>query len=152
MIIPLPFAPLPSCITITCSKPFSQNNHFIKSSIPRFILLRNAKTSALLCTATNGRSENSNSLDFDIDITEEDQVIENDDYGGFSPRGMETKDIFDGHEGQGDDGDDRRYSGGGPYRGAEEKDFDRNPEFAEILGGFLDDPQKAQSRVSNTMY
>ncbi|XP_045832589.1 uncharacterized protein LOC123923885 isoform X2 [Trifolium pratense] len=147
MIISLPFAPLPSCITITCSKPFSQNNHLIKSSIPPFLLLRNAKTSTFLCSATSGRSENPNSLDFDIDITEEDQVIEDDDYGGFSTQGMETKDIFDV-----DEVDGRRYSGGGPYKGGEEeKDFDRNPEFAEILNGFLDDPQKARSRVEERL-
>ncbi|GAU30781.1 hypothetical protein TSUD_355070, partial [Trifolium subterraneum] len=96
--------------------------------------------------AKSGRSENSNSLDVDIDITEEDRVIENDDYGGFSAQGTETKDIFDV-----DDVDSRRYSGGGPYKGGEEKDFDRNPEFAEILGDFLDDPQKAQSRVEERL-
>lgn len=28
-----------------------------------------------------------------------------------------------------------------------EKDYDRDPEFAEILGTCVDDPQKAQSRV-----
>lgn len=33
-------------------------------------------------------------------------------------------------------------------RGEEEKDYDRDPEFAEILGNVLDDPQKAQSKVS----
>lgn len=90
-------------------------------------------------------------MDFDIDINEEDQVLENDDYGGFSAQGMETNDIIDVDEGR-DDGDGRRYSGGGPYKGRDEKDFDRNPEFAEILGGYLDDPEKAQSRVSNIIY
>lgn len=33
-------------------------------------------------------------------------------------------------------------------RGEEEKDYDRDPEFAEILGSVLDDPQKARSKVS----
>lgn len=150
MIISHPFTPFPSCITITCSKPFSHNNHFIKSYIPPFLLLRNARSSTLLCSARSGRNENSNSLDFDIDINEEDQVLENDDYGGFSAQGMEANDIIDVDEGQ-DDGDGRRYSGGGPYKGRDGKDFDRNPEFAEILGGYLDDPEKAQSRMEERL-
>ena len=31
----------------------------------------------------------------------------------------------------------------------DDKDYDKDPEFAEILGSCLDDPQKAQSRVSS---
>ena len=35
------------------------------------------------------------------------------------------------------------------FRGREgEKDYDRDPEFAEILGSCLDDPQKARSKVT----
>lgn len=37
----------------------------------------------------------------------------------------------------------------GRSRGGEDgKDFDKDPEFAEILGSCLDDPQKARSKVS----
>lgn len=152
MIISHPFAPLPSCITITsCSKPFSHNNRFIKSSIPPFLLLRNVKTRTLLCSgATSRPSENSNNIGFDIDIPEEDQVNKSNDYGGLSAKEMEMKDVIDIQEEQEYDGDSRKYSSGGPYKGGDEKDFDRNPEFAEILGDYLDDPEKAQSKVSNT--
>lgn len=31
----------------------------------------------------------------------------------------------------------------------EEKDYDKDPEFAEILGDYLDDPEKARSKVSS---
>lgn len=39
-------------------------------------------------------------------------------------------------------------SAGGFRERREEKDYDKDPEFAEILGNCLDDPQKAQSKVS----
>ena len=46
-----------------------------------------------------------------------------------------------------DDGDDRFWSESG-FRGREgEKDYDRDPEFAEIIGTSLDDPDKARSKV-----
>ncbi|XP_020080242.1 uncharacterized protein LOC109703914 isoform X1 [Ananas comosus] len=50
-------------------------------------------------------------------------------------------------EGDGDRGDEGlAYSSG--YRGGrDEKDYDRDPELAEILGSCFDDPQKAQARV-----
>lgn len=42
-----------------------------------------------------------------------------------------------------------RFSGRGGFTGREEeKDFDRDPEFAEIMGACLDDPQKARSKVN----
>lgn len=41
------------------------------------------------------------------------------------------------------------FSPRGRFRlGQEEMDYDRNPEFAEIIGSCLDDPQKARSKVS----
>lgn len=58
-------------------------------------------------------------------------------------------------EGEEDEDDDRdenefEFSARGAYRGREEeRDYDRDPEFAEILGSCLDDPQKARSKVSN---
>ncbi|KAJ4958907.1 hypothetical protein NE237_026018 [Protea cynaroides] len=40
------------------------------------------------------------------------------------------------------------FSSPSNFRGREgEKDYDRDPEFAEILGGCFDDPEKAQARV-----
>lgn len=33
--------------------------------------------------------------------------------------------------------------------GEEEEDYDRNPEFAEIIGSCLDEPEKARSKVSS---
>ncbi|CAN6441506.1 unnamed protein product [Victoria cruziana] len=56
----------------------------------------------------------------------------------------------------GDDGseeeasDDGESSGRFTARGRqteEEKDYDRDPEIADIMGSFMEDPQKAQSRV-----
>lgn len=42
-----------------------------------------------------------------------------------------------------------RFSGRGGFTGREEeKDFDRDPEFAEIMGACLDDPQKARTKVN----
>ncbi|KAF8400961.1 hypothetical protein HHK36_014264 [Tetracentron sinense] len=46
-----------------------------------------------------------------------------------------------------DDDDDEGFPFQGKFTGGEEeKDYNRDPEFAEILGSCLDDPQKAQSR------
>ncbi|KAI6681932.1 hypothetical protein NL676_035813 [Syzygium grande] len=44
-------------------------------------------------------------------------------------------------------------SGGGGFRGREEeeKKYDRDPEFAEILGSCLDDPQKARSKMEERL-
>lgn len=48
-----------------------------------------------------------------------------------------------------DDDDVNEFSSRSGFRGREEeKDYDRDPEFAEILGSCLDDPQKARSKVS----
>ncbi|XP_030529910.1 uncharacterized protein LOC115740553 isoform X2 [Rhodamnia argentea] len=44
-------------------------------------------------------------------------------------------------------------SSGGGFRGREEeeKKYDRDPEFAEILGSCLDDPQKARSKMEERL-
>ncbi|KAL0558466.1 hypothetical protein IC582_003039 [Cucumis melo] len=50
-----------------------------------------------------------------------------------------------------DDGDDRFWSESG-FRGREEeKDYDRDPEFAEIIGTSLDDPEKARSKMEERL-
>ncbi|XP_038880255.1 uncharacterized protein LOC120071909 [Benincasa hispida] len=50
-----------------------------------------------------------------------------------------------------DDGDDRFWSESG-FRGREgEKDYDRDPEFAEIIGASLDDPEKARSKMEERL-
>lgn len=155
MIISHPFAPLPSCTAITYSKPTSRSNHFVPSSTVPLLVPSYAGTRTLLCSVRS-RRENLNSKDFDIDIINEDQQLEDDGGGGFSAQGMyagmEAKDIDIEEEQEDEDDDGSRYLGRGPYTGREEKDFDRDPEFADILGGFVDDPQKAKSRVSNMMF
>lgn len=149
MIISHPFALLPSCTIITCSKPFSRNNHFIPSATVSLLVSGYDRTQTLLCSVRS-RRDNSRRKDFDIDITAEDQELDIDD--SFSPERMYAEGIDDIEENQeAEDDDSSRYLGQGPYKGNEEKDHDRDPEFAEIIGGFLDDPQRAQSRVSNTM-
>lgn len=54
-------------------------------------------------------------------------------------------------EAEDDDGDKDEFplSGGG-FRGGEDegKDYDKDPEFAEIIGSYLDNPEKARSKVS----
>lgn len=42
--------------------------------------------------------------------------------------------------------------GGFGGREGEQNDYDRDPEFAEILGSCLDDPSKAQSKVSSSVF
>ncbi|XAR67092.1 hypothetical protein NMG60_11013532 [Bertholletia excelsa] len=53
------------------------------------------------------------------------------------------------------DGEDEDYQGeeGYPqFRGSEEeRDYDRDPEFAEILGSCLDDPEKARSKMEERL-
>lgn len=50
-------------------------------------------------------------------------------------------------QGEDYDGDDGFWSESG-FRGREgEKDYDRDPEFAEIIGTSVDDPEKARSKV-----
>lgn len=66
------------------------------------------------------------------------------------PKTQEVQAEFEGTEEEYDDEDEnespshRRFR----IREGEEKDYDRDPEFAEILGSCLDDPEKAQSKVS----
>lgn len=48
-----------------------------------------------------------------------------------------------------DDDDNEGYEARSGFRGREEeKNYDKDPEFAEILGSCLDDPEKARSKVS----
>lgn len=96
-----------------------------------------------------------NGRDFDIDIIKEDQELEDDGDDGFSARGMyarrEAKDIDDEEEAREDEDDDGGYSGRGPYTGRPEKDYDKDPEFGDILGGFLENPQEAQSKLEERL-
>ena len=46
--------------------------------------------------------------------------------------------------------DEDGFSTRGGFTGREEeRNYDKDPEFAEILGSCLDDPEKAQSKVSS---
>ncbi|KAL8503146.1 hypothetical protein ACS0TY_022043 [Phlomoides rotata] len=63
---------------------------------------------------------------------------------------------MNGFDGLGDkimeDDSDVSWAGGGfGGREGEEKDYDRDPEFAEILGSCLDDPTKAQSKMEERL-
>lgn len=101
------------------------------------------------------RQKDLNGREFDIDIIKEDQEVEDDGDGGFSAQGMytrrEVKDIDDEEEAREDEDDHGGYSGRGPYTGRPDKDYDKDPEFGDILGGFLENPQEAQSKVSTTV-
>ncbi|XP_021276234.1 uncharacterized protein LOC110410703 isoform X2 [Herrania umbratica] len=48
--------------------------------------------------------------------------------------------------------DNEEYEARGGFRGREEeKNYDKDPEFAEILGSCLDDPQKARSKMEDRL-
>ena len=60
----------------------------------------------------------------------------------------DAEEFYDDDQYEEGDGFASRASG---FRGREdEKAYDKDPEFAEILGSCLDDPQKAQSKVSSS--
>lgn len=86
----------------------------------------------MLCRAKASRSQKLNTQNLEREIEEEKQEYEEED---------EDEEEFEDE-----------FSGRGGYRGREEeKDYDRDPEFAEILGSCLDDPQKARSKVSTAL-
>ncbi|THG08701.1 hypothetical protein TEA_008447 [Camellia sinensis var. sinensis] len=80
-----------------------------------------------LCTARASRNRSIKAQNLETEIEEESGDYDGDFEGEdeFSPRGR-----F------------RRREG--------EKDYDRDPEFAEILGSCLDDPEKARSKLSQS--
>jgi len=92
-------------------------------------------------------------MDFNIDVIKEDLELQGDGEGGSLAQGMyarsDEKDTVEKEAQEGED-DDAGYSDQGPYTGRPEKDYDRDPELANILGGFLENPQEAQSQVSIT--
>ncbi|XP_020581600.1 uncharacterized protein LOC110025455 isoform X2 [Phalaenopsis equestris] len=64
----------------------------------------------------------------------------------------EEEDFSSGHEDQDDEEDykavEEEFSHASAYRARrDEKDYDRDPEIADILGSCFDDPKKAQSKV-----
>lgn len=62
---------------------------------------------------------------------------------------METNGFGGGDGGELMDAGDLSWAGAGfGAREGGEKDYDRDPEFAEILGSCIDDPDKAKSKVS----
>lgn len=53
-------------------------------------------------------------------------------------------------DGVGNEEDEEELPQRGGFRGREEeKDYDKDPEFADILGNCLDDPDKARAKVSS---
>ncbi|KAI9126843.1 hypothetical protein K1719_002439 [Acacia pycnantha] len=84
-------------------------------------------------------------------IFDEEQESKVEDVGEFSTQGLyasrRTVDI-DLKDEQEDDNDYAAgFSGKGANAGKQEKDYDRDPEFAEIIGSCLDDPNKARSKI-----
>lgn len=69
----------------------------------------------------------------------------------FQDIGEETYDDNDDEDDDDEEEEDKsEFSGRRGFRGREdEKDYDRDPEFAEILGSSLDDPEKGRSKVSS---
>lgn len=70
---------------------------------------------------------------------------------------LKTQKENEGEEvGYGDDEEDEADDGFSSRSGfvgrGEGKEFDRDPEFAEIMGACLDDPQKARSKVSPVFF
>lgn len=56
----------------------------------------------------------------------------------------------DFHEQEDEEGEEGEFSSWDGFTGREdERNYDKDPEFAEILGSCLDDPQKARSKVSS---
>lgn len=62
---------------------------------------------------------------------------------------LETNGFGGGDDEEIDDAIDVSWAGGGfGGREGEQKDYDKDPEFAEILGSCIDDPDEAKSKVS----
>ncbi|KAH6806547.1 oxidoreductase/transition metal ion-binding protein [Perilla frutescens var. frutescens] len=65
---------------------------------------------------------------------------------------METNGFVGGDDEEMKDDGDVSWAGGGfGAREGEEKDYDRDPEFAEILGSCIDDPDKAKSKMEERL-
>ncbi|XP_027363925.1 uncharacterized protein LOC113871202 [Abrus precatorius] len=155
MIMLHPFAPLPSCTTIKCSNTFSHKNPLVPSSVPLLVPSYTRKWT-FLCSGRS-RREDLNGREFGIDIIKEDQELEedDDDDGKFSAQEMyarrEAREIDKEVQEDEDEDGGGGYSGQGPHAGRQEKDYDRDPEFGEILGDFLEDPKQAQSRLEGRL-
>ncbi|MED6158874.1 hypothetical protein PIB30_037050 [Stylosanthes scabra] len=145
-----PFAVLPQCNAITSINPFPRNNQVMKLPMVSLQISSYPRTWTHLCCSRSGHT-NLNGEDFNIDIIKEDLAY--DDGSETSAQGIygrrETKDID--IEGLNEDEDVLGYSGQGAYTGRPEKDHERDPEVADILGSLLDDPQKAQSRMEDRL-
>ncbi|OIW06165.1 hypothetical protein TanjilG_01792 [Lupinus angustifolius] len=140
-----PFAPFPSHtpITTTRSKPFPFYRHHFLPSSPH------SKNLTFSSRCAKSRRENLNGKDFDLDLIKEDLESLEDGAGDFGRREDEKDIDMDLLQVLNDDGaDEDEYSG---IQQKKNKDFDKDPEFAEIIGGFLDDPQKAQSKMEDRL-
>ncbi|RYR55179.1 hypothetical protein Ahy_A06g030423 isoform A [Arachis hypogaea] len=144
-----PFACLPLCNAIASTNPFSHNNQIMKFSLVSLQSSSYPRTWTPLCCSRGGIT-NLNGEDFNIDLIKEDLA---DDDGSSETLAQEiygrrkTKDID--LEGLKEDNDVGGYYGQGPFTGRPEKDHERDPEVADILGSLLDDPQKAQSKMED---
>ncbi|XP_057720969.1 uncharacterized protein LOC130935295 [Arachis stenosperma] len=144
-----PFACLPLCNAIASTNLFPHNNQIMKFSLVSLQSSSYARTWTPLCCSRGGFT-NLNGEDFNIDLIKEDLA---DDDGSSETLAQEiygrrkTKDID--LEGLKEDNDVGGYYGQGPFTGRPEKDHERDPEVADILGSLLDDPQKAQSKMED---
>ncbi|KAI4332046.1 hypothetical protein L6164_016986 [Bauhinia variegata] len=152
MVILLQGVFLPSSPTITCSKLSFHSNSFVPPSTIALSVPSYVGTTRFLSTARVS-CKKLNCKDLDIDMIKEGKDHEDDDEGGFFPQGTykirEENDVYQEEEQEDKDDADDRFSRRGLYDARDEKDYDRDPEFAEIIGSCLEDPQKAQSKVSN---
>ncbi|KAK4270665.1 hypothetical protein QN277_019443 [Acacia crassicarpa] len=143
-------APLQTGQATTCSKSFFHNINFVPSSFVALTVPSYTRYTRLSCDVRNPRKK-LNSKDIDIDIFDEEQESKVEDVGEFSTQGLyasrQTVDIDLEDEQEDDDDYAAGFSGQGANAGKQEKDYDRDPEFAEILGSCLDDPNKARSKM-----
>lgn len=119
MLIQHPFSP----ILQTPKLPFSQFSRFSTLVAPFPTKTTSLRFARVKCRAQDLKTQNSRGLK---DREEGDYYADEDEGGedGFSTRG--------GFRGRDD-----------------EKDYDKDPEFAQILGTCLDDPEKARAKVSS---
>ncbi|KAL6993720.1 hypothetical protein U1Q18_011838 [Sarracenia purpurea var. burkii] len=110
----------------TFSRQYNLLPPFSIHTLPLQIRRIQSKTSLCISRASRRESRKAQNLQTQIEENSGDGDVDDDGEDAFSPRGRFRE------------------------RG-EEKDFDRDPEFAEILGSCLDDPEKARSKMEDRL-
>ncbi|XP_073008073.1 uncharacterized protein [Typha latifolia] len=135
------FLPIPTAIP-----PGNSHSHVSFLShppLPRLSLRSQTPTLVAKAQTSRGAKPTSESQEVEVEIVAENGLEEEEEQLGeafpFANGFVEDKE--DGEGG---------FSYSSAYGGRkDEKDYDRDPELAEILGSCFDDPQKAQSRVED---